>query len=199
MENKTPTQVRRRHIRRLRFAAGCREMLRHPAKALVLLAYLLALAWAWINRGTLLTPLSFGNSLIYHCLGFALLLVATFSWWRSSSPWAHHGGRRKSKGRWWRRALSTPPAYRPCSSPSAKRQSGVTSMSSTMAISPFLFGSGTRRKSERHSAVRWWASSCPRMVTGYCSKLSPCVLLSRRKSTGRTNICPRRILRLCLV
>lgn len=76
MENKTPTQVRRQHIRRLRFTAGCREMLRHPAKALVLLAYLLALAWAWINRGNLLTPLSFGNSLIYHCLGFALLLVA---------------------------------------------------------------------------------------------------------------------------
>lgn len=76
MENKTPTQVRRQHIRRLRFTAGCREMLRHPAKSLVLLACLLALAWAWINRGTLLTPLSFGTSLIYHCLGFALLLVA---------------------------------------------------------------------------------------------------------------------------
>lgn len=76
MENKTPAQARRRHIRRLRFDAGCREIIRHPAKALVLLAYLLALAWAWINRGTLFTPLSFGNSLIYHCLDFALLLVA---------------------------------------------------------------------------------------------------------------------------
>ncbi len=70
-------QAERRHIRRQRFTAGLREMTtHHRAKALIPLAYLLALAWAWMNRAELFTPLSGGNSLVYRGLSLALLLVA---------------------------------------------------------------------------------------------------------------------------
>lgn len=37
--------------------------------------YLLALAWAWINRAKILAPLTGGNRLVYHSVSLALLLV----------------------------------------------------------------------------------------------------------------------------
>lgn len=70
------TEVRRRHIRRLRFTAGLREMTTyHRAKALVPLAYLLALFLAWVNRSAVLTHISSDEPLVYHSMGFALLFV----------------------------------------------------------------------------------------------------------------------------
>lgn len=77
MEDKKLAHARRRHIRHQRFASGLMEMTTyHRAKALIPLAYLLALVWAWMNRDKILIPLSGGNNMFYHCLGFALLLVA---------------------------------------------------------------------------------------------------------------------------
>lgn len=70
------TEANRRHIRRLRFTAGLREMtIYHRAKALVPLAYLLALFLAWANRGAVLAPISCGKPLVYHSMGFALLFA----------------------------------------------------------------------------------------------------------------------------
>lgn len=77
MEDKKLAHARRRHIRRQRFRAGLREIIAyHRAKALIPLAYLLSLVWAWMNRSEALIPLSGGNNMVYRCLGFALLLVA---------------------------------------------------------------------------------------------------------------------------
>lgn len=188
MENKTPTQARRRHIRRLRFAAGCREMLRHPAKALVLLAYLLALAWAWINRGTLLTPLSFGNSLIYHCLGFALLLVALVLLVEIiialGTPWRAAKIQEALVAAGFVNSTRIPPMLL-----------SVRKAAKRSYIYEFDHGNLPLSVWERDKEKIGAALRC--QVVGV--KLSPCALLSLRKSTGKRNICPRRILRLCLV
>lgn len=77
MRNEKLTKVKRREIRRNRFAAGFREMTTyHRVKALVPLAYLLAVVWVWMNRSKILRFLSGGSSLLYYGLSFALLLVA---------------------------------------------------------------------------------------------------------------------------
>lgn len=77
MEQKKLTEAKRREVRRQRFTAGLREVITyHRAKALVPLAYLLALVWAWTKRGVTLNTLSGGNSLAYHSLSIALFLVA---------------------------------------------------------------------------------------------------------------------------
>ena len=77
MEDKKQAQARRREIHRQRFAAGLREITAyHRAKALILLVYLLTLAWAWINRAKVLAPLTGGSRLVCHSISFALLLVA---------------------------------------------------------------------------------------------------------------------------
>lgn len=56
--NKKLTQTRRRHIRRLRFAAGLRDIaIYHRAKTLILLAYLVAVIWVWCNREALPFPI----------------------------------------------------------------------------------------------------------------------------------------------
>lgn len=74
---KTKTiEIRRREVRRRRFAAGLREMTSHWAKALITLAYLLVVALAWMNRAAVLVPLFGGSSLVYHSVSLALLLVA---------------------------------------------------------------------------------------------------------------------------
>lgn len=74
--SKTLAQARRRFVRRQRFFAGLREMTTyHQAKALVPLAYLLALFLAWANRGAVLTHISSDEPLVYHSMGFALLFV----------------------------------------------------------------------------------------------------------------------------
>lgn len=75
--NDKSSQVRRREVRRQRFAAGLRDMtIYHRAKTLIPLAYLLAVALAWKNKAKILISISGGSSLLYHSLSFALLLVA---------------------------------------------------------------------------------------------------------------------------
>lgn len=77
MEQKKLTEAKRREVRRQRFTAGLREVITyHRAKALVPLTYLLALVWAWTKRGVALNTLLGDNSLAYHSLSLALLLVA---------------------------------------------------------------------------------------------------------------------------
>lgn len=69
--------ARLRYVRRQRFAAGLRDMTTyHRAKALIALAYLLAVALAWTNKAKILAAISGGSPLLYHSLSFALLLVA---------------------------------------------------------------------------------------------------------------------------
>lgn len=76
-DTKKQIEARRRYVRRQRFAAGLREMTAyHRAKALIPLAYLLAVAFAWTNKAKILVPITGGSSLLYHSLSFALLLVA---------------------------------------------------------------------------------------------------------------------------
>lgn len=76
-DTKKQVAVRRREVRRQRFAAGLRAMTTYcRAKAFIPLAYLLAVALVWTNKAKILVA-TFGNSsLLYHSLSFALLLMA---------------------------------------------------------------------------------------------------------------------------
>ena len=77
MNERNLTHVRRRYILSQRFAAGLRDMVfYHRAKALILLAYTLAVTLIWVNRAKVLMPLFDGDSLVYHSVSLALLLVA---------------------------------------------------------------------------------------------------------------------------
>lgn len=77
MADKKQEQARRRQVRRQRLAAGLREItIHHRAKIFIPLAYLLALAWAWINQAKILAPITGGNRLVYYSVSLALLLVA---------------------------------------------------------------------------------------------------------------------------
>lgn len=76
-DTKKQVAARRREVRRQRFAAGLRDMTTyHRAKALIPLAYLLAVAFAWTNKDKILVPITGASSLLYRSLSFALLLVA---------------------------------------------------------------------------------------------------------------------------
>lgn len=77
IKDKKLAEAKRREVHRQRFAAGLRDITtHHRVKALIPLTYLLAVAWAWMKRGKILTPLARGNSLVYHSVSLALLLVA---------------------------------------------------------------------------------------------------------------------------
>lgn len=74
---KKPTAAQRRKMRRLRLAAGIRDMTTyHRTKVLIPLMYLLAMAFVWMNRGKILIPIAGKTPLIYYSVSFTLLLVA---------------------------------------------------------------------------------------------------------------------------
>lgn len=76
-DTKKLTATQQRKMRRLRFVAGIRDMTTyHRAKALIPMAYLLVVAFAWMNRGRIFFPVIKENPLIYHSISFVLLLVA---------------------------------------------------------------------------------------------------------------------------
>ena len=79
MEDKKLAQTRRRHIRRLRFSAGLRDLtFHHRVKLLVVLGYLLGLVLVWCNRGALLMPFpkeGISGMILQWCVSLAILSV----------------------------------------------------------------------------------------------------------------------------
>ena len=73
------TRVRLRHVRYLRFSAGIRELaIHHRAKLVILVGYLLVIAFMWAIRGLIPLPIpngSISEIVLRECISIAILIV----------------------------------------------------------------------------------------------------------------------------